>query len=62
MSRQDFSFEITRVVRVDVDLRRHRALISCETKDGKSIHLDADLNSIEKIHEKIESRLENLWT
>jgi hypothetical protein len=62
MSGEEFTFEIARVARVDVDLRRHRALISCETTDGKSIHLDADLESLEKIHEKIENRMETLWS
>jgi hypothetical protein len=60
--REEFTFEITRVARVDVDLRRHRALISCETKDGRSIRLDAGLKTLEKIHEQIENRMENLWS
>jgi len=60
MSHPDFVFEITRKVRVDADLQRHRAIISCETKDGKSIRLDADVETLEKIHEKIQNRLEHL--
>ena len=59
MSHPDFVFEITRKVRVDADLHRHRAIILCETKDGKSIHLDADLKTLEKLHEEIQKRIES---
>ena len=62
MSHPDFVFEITRKVRVDADLHRHRAIILCETKDGKSIRLDADVETLEKIHEEIQNRLEHLWS
>jgi len=42
MSHQALDFEITDKVGVHSKLARHRAIISCETKDGKSIHLEAD--------------------
>ena len=59
MSRADYTFEIAGKVRVDADFHRHRAVISCETKDGKSIHLDADLKTLEKLHEEIQKRIES---
>jgi hypothetical protein len=60
MSHPDFVFEISRKVRVDTDFDIHRAIISCETKDGKSIRLDADFETLEEIHEEIQKRLEHL--
>jgi len=60
MSHPDFTFEITPKVSVDADFHKRRAVISCETKDGKSIHLDADFKTLEKIHKEIQKRLENL--
>jgi len=42
MSHQALDFEITDKVGVHSKLARRRAIISCETKDGKSIHLEAD--------------------
>jgi hypothetical protein len=59
MSHPDFVFEIGQKVSVDADFHRHRAVISCETKDGKSIDLDADFTTLEKIHEEIQKRLES---
>ena len=62
MSHPDFTFEIARKVSVDADFDRHRAVISCETRDGKSIRLDADFKTLEKIHQEIQKELENLWS
>ena len=61
MSNSDFDFEITRKVHVDADFDRHRAVISCETKQGKSIHLDADFETLQEIHDQIQGRLAHLW-
>ncbi len=55
MSRPDFTFEITRKVGVHADFHRKRAVISCETKDGKSIHLEADFETLERFMRKFES-------
>lgn len=62
MSAQDLTFEIARIARIDVDLHGHRAVISCETKQGRSIHLRADIKILEQIHEQVQSRWESLWT
>jgi len=62
MSHPDFTSKIARKVSFDADFHRHRAVISCETEDGKSIHLDADFKTLEKIHQEIQKRLENLWS
>ena len=60
MSRPDFTFKITHKVGVHLDLQRNRAVISCETKDGKLIRLEADQQTLEKIHEEILRQLEPL--
>jgi len=62
MSHPDFTFKIAGKVSVDADFHSHRAVILCETKDGKSIHLDADLKTLGKIHQEIQKQLENLWS
>ena len=62
MKHPDLKFEITRKAHVEVDFQRHRAVISCQTKDGKSIHLDADFETLGKIHDEIQKRLETLWS
>jgi len=51
MSKQtDFNFKITS--KISVQLAPHKGhpgtVISCETKDGKSIHLEADYQTLEK--------------
>jgi len=58
MSHQALTFEITDKVGIRSKLARHRAVISCETKDGKSIRLEADFKTLEKIHEEIRKQLE----
>jgi hypothetical protein len=49
----DFSFKITDQVRVHVDLARNRAVLSCETDDGKLLHLEVAYQTINKIHDEI---------
>jgi len=61
MSKQaDFDFKITSKVGVQfVPHKGHSGtVISCETKDGKSIHLEADYQTLEKIHEEIRKLIE----
>ena len=60
MSHPDFIFEIGQLVRVDADFHKHRATVTCKTEDGKSIHLNADFKTLEKIHDEIRKNLENL--
>ena len=57
MSSRDFEFVITSKVGVHADFNRKRAVISCETEDGKSIRLDADFQTLEKLHEQIRKLL-----
>jgi len=61
MARPDFTFKIARKVGVDADFDRRRAVISCKTKDGKSIQLKADFQTLKKLHKKIQDRLETPW-
>jgi len=58
MSRRDITLEISRNVDVRPDFHRRRAVISCETEDGKSIHLEADFQTLFKIHDEIRKQLE----
>ena len=58
MSRPDFTFKITHKVEVRVDLHRKLGVVSCETKDGKSIQIEADYQTLEKIHDEIRKQLE----
>ncbi len=58
MSRPDFKFFITGKVGITADFSRKRAVISCESKDGKTIRLDVDFPTLEKLHEEIRKQLE----
>ncbi len=53
MAHLDFNFKISDKVRVHVDLERKRAVILCETDDGKSLKLEADYQTINRIHDEI---------
>jgi hypothetical protein len=48
-------------VGIRADFARKRAVISCETKDGKPIHRKADFQKLEKIHDEIRKQLETSW-
>ena len=58
MSHPDFTFKISHKVEVRVDLHRKLGVVSCQTKDGKSIQLEADYQTLEKIHNEIRKQLE----
>ena len=58
MSGPGFTSKVTRKVLVRVDLHRKLAVILCKTKDGKSLHLEADYQTLEKIHDEIRKQLE----
>ena len=47
------TFKISRKVGVHADYHRKRVVISCKTEDGRSIHLEADYQRLEKIHDEI---------
>ena len=53
MAHSDFIFKISDKVKVHVDIARKRAVISCETDDGKSLKLEADYQTINRIHDEI---------
>jgi len=57
MSHPDLRFVITQKVSVHADFHRKRAQISCETEDGKSIRLDVDFPTLEKLHAQIQREL-----
>jgi len=58
MEHRDFSFKIDDKVRVRVDFIRKRAMISWENDDGKSIHLEADYQTIDRIHDELHKQLD----
>jgi hypothetical protein len=62
MARQALILKISRKVRLDPDFERKRATISCETKDGRSIHLVLDFPTLEKLHKQFDEYLERIWT
>ena len=53
MAHSGFNFTISDKVQVHVDIARKRAVISCETDDGKSLKLEADYQTINRIHDEI---------
>jgi hypothetical protein len=59
VARPDFIFKITNKTQVDVDLHRKRIVISCITKDGKSVHLETDYEALEQLHSEIQRQLNN---
>ena len=58
MSDPDLRLVVTGKVGVHADFHRNRAVISCETEDGKSISLDVDFQTLEKLHKEIREQLE----
>ena len=58
MTPKALTFEITAKVDICADFARKRAVISCETNDGKPLHLKADFQTLEKIHDEIRNQLE----
>jgi hypothetical protein len=62
MASQELKFNITDDVGVDVNLDRERVVISCKTKDGKSLFLEADYQTIDKLHDEIESQRWGSWS
>ena len=53
MADRDFTFKITDKVRIHLDTERN-AVILVETRDGKSVQLEADYQTISKIHDEIQ--------
>jgi hypothetical protein len=57
MKRPDLSFTITDKIRIRVEYDRKRVVISCITKDGKSLQLETDYQALEQIHREIQKQL-----
>jgi len=57
MKRPDFSFTITDNIRIRVEYDRKRVVISCITKDGKSLQLETDYQALEQLHREIQKQL-----
>ena len=53
MAHRDFTFKITDKVQIHLDTERN-AVILFETRDGKSVQLEADYQTINKIHDQIQ--------
>jgi hypothetical protein len=58
MHHPDFSFKIADEVDVRLDLGRKRAVISCTTADGKSLHLETNYETLDKLHREIMKQLD----
>ena len=52
MAHRDLTFKITDKVQIRLDTKRN-AVILFETRDGKSVQLEADYQTINKIHDQI---------
>ena len=57
MAHPDFTFKFTNKTQVHADLHRGHVVISCITKDGKSLHLEMDYQALEQIHQEIQKQL-----
>jgi len=57
MKESDFRFEISHKIRINADLDRRRVIISCVTKDGKSLQLETTYDAIDQIHQEIQKQL-----
>ena len=53
MAHRDLTFKITDKVRIHLDTKRN-AVILLETHDGKSVQLETDYKTINKIHDQIQ--------
>jgi len=58
MAHPDFNFKITDNVRLHVDFARNKAVILCETQDGKLVQLEASHRTMNKIHDEIRKQME----
>jgi hypothetical protein len=61
MSRPNYTFKISDNVSANTDFARKRATIWCMTKDGKSIKLELDLPTLEKLREQLENQFRRIW-
>jgi hypothetical protein len=54
------AFYITSMIKMRINFAGRRALISCKTKDGKTVDLEADLETLEKINTEVRKQLDML--
>ena len=50
------AFYITSTTKMRINFADRRAFISCKTKDGKTVDLEADLKTLEKINAEVRKR------
>jgi hypothetical protein len=61
MRHADHSFRIRADnIEVHTDLQRQCVLICCVTEDGKSVQLEADYQTLDRLHQEIQRQLEDL--
>ena len=53
-------FRITGKVKVQFDFAGRKAVISCKTKEGPTLDLETDLETLDKINAEVRRQLENL--
>jgi hypothetical protein len=58
MASHELRFKIINKIAVHLATVQNRAVILCETDDGKKIHLEADYPTLDKIHQEIQKLLE----
>ena len=57
MTRPDhLVFKITDHLKVRADLQRNRVVISCVTEDGKSLELETNYRTLDRIHQEIQKQ------
>ena len=58
MAHKKLHFQITHKVRTRIDFENNRAVISCNTKDGKTLDLETDLQTLDKINAEVRRQLD----
>jgi hypothetical protein len=58
MSNKKNAFHITGKVKIRIDFADKRAVMSCKAKSGKTIDLEADLETLDKINAEVRRQLD----
>ena len=58
MSNKVMRFHLDRKFKVHIDVHNNRAVISCKTKDGNTLEVEADLQTLDKINSEVRKHLE----
>ena len=56
--REHLAFKINGDVQIRADWGRQRAIISCVTDDGKALSLETDYQTLDRIHQQIQTQLQ----